>query len=46
MPENPEPRRAYHSHSDIRLFKFIGIGLGCAFLTGLVLMGLVLYFSL
>ncbi|SET03002.1 hypothetical protein [Hymenobacter actinosclerus] len=46
MPETPEPRRAYHSNSDVRLFKFMGIGLGCAFLAGLVLLGVVLYFSL
>ncbi|SDX32366.1 hypothetical protein [Hymenobacter psychrophilus] len=46
MSENPESRRAYHSNGDIRLFKFIGIGLGCAFLAGLVLLSVVLYFSL
>lgn len=46
MPETPEPRRAYHSNGDVRLFKFIGIGLGCAFTAGLVLLAVVLYFSL
>ena len=45
MPKPPDSRPPFFTNGDARLFKFIGIGLGCAFLAGLVLLGLVLFLS-
>ena len=45
MSHSPDSRPPHITDNDARLLKGIGLGLGCAFLAGLMLLAVVVWFS-